>query len=470
MSDPNSTDLTRLKKAVSHAADLSDPISVRVSPHSYFTALFLGTFFSGLLFYLELDLPAAVLLATSWFIVPMLAWRDRVSFDGRSLRRTGIVPRLWTWFNGGRRRLKVNDIEQVETQSIRALKRGGSIHYRYRTVFRGKGMYLTITSGGEEYRRMIRAILPRLADDSLDVRSLELRDFLNDPKDVLAKVDTSQIPSAEALEGTVRKMFATRSERLLHTATPDIKKADELRRLANELRVSGYLTQALELFRRAINIGGANGRLWFEFGRCLHAFASSRKDERLTRKALVALRLSERRLAEDGDMLSRLAEFYFSLGEWRRAGIVFGRVVDRVGENFRSARGLAEIALRDGKIAYVIHHFATANRVAGTPSLRRWTRGEADYFSHLNSDDEYMEMEIARVNLLDTLERSKRTALNVAFLAFPAIAIGAIFDDELVTNIGWAVSTISLVIWAGLIVTANMLARRIPYDMMPEDS
>ena len=30
-------------------------ISIRVSPNSYFTALFLTTFFSGFLFYLELD-------------------------------------------------------------------------------------------------------------------------------------------------------------------------------------------------------------------------------------------------------------------------------------------------------------------------------------------------------------------------------------------------------------------------------
>lgn len=168
-------------------------------------------------------------------------------------------------------------------------------------------------------------------------------------------------------------------------------------------------------------------------------------------------------------MLTRLAEFYFSLGEWRRAGFLFQRVVDRLGENFRAARGLAEISLRDGKIAHVIHHFSAANRIAETPSLRRWTQSEAEYFSNLNSDEEYMEMEIARVNLLDTIERSKRTTLHIAFLAFPAIAVGMIFDDGLVTNIGWAVSTVSLVIWMGLLITNRLLANRIPYDQMPEN-
>ena len=65
------------------------------------------------------------------------------------------------------------------------------------------------------------------------------------------------------------------------------------------------------------------------------------------------------------------------------------------------------MALREGKIAHVIHHFSIANRLAETPSLRRWTQGETEYFSHLNSDDEYMELEISRVNMLETVESSK---------------------------------------------------------------
>ena len=127
------------------------------------------------------------------------------------------------------------------------------------------------------------------------------------------------------------------------------------------------------------------------------------------------------------------------------------------------------MSLRDVKIAHVIHQFSTANRLAETPSLRRWTRGEADYFSSLNSDEEYMELEISRVNLLDTLERSKRTTLNITFLSFPLIAVGLFFEDALVANIGWAASTVSLLIWTGLIITARMLSHRIPYDLVTSE-
>ena len=153
-------------------------------------------------------------------------------------------------------------------------------------------------------------------------------------------------------------------------------KADDLRDLANELRVSGYFLQALEAFRRALLIRPRDGHLLFEFARCLHSFAGVERDPRLERRALAALRLSERRASGDDDMLVRLGEWYFQIGEWRRAGNVFNNALERLGENFRTARGLAELALRDGKIAHVIHHFSTANRVAETSSLRRWSKGE----------------------------------------------------------------------------------------------
>ena len=77
-----------------------------------------------------------------------------------------------------------------------------------------------------------------------------------------------------------------------------------------------------------------------------------------------------------------------------------------------------------------------------------------------------MEMEIGRVNLLETVERSKKTALRIAFFGFPAIIAGIMLEDDLIANIGWAVSTVSLVIWTGLIMSGHLLAQRIPYDMM----
>lgn len=451
-------------------------VAIRVSPQNYFTALLLGTFFSAFLFYLEIDVAGVLLFGASWILIPFCALSDYIKFDGKRLVRTGIVPRVWSWLNTTRRSLKLNDIEQVETQAIRIVKRGGHVLYRYRTVVRGKGLSVVFSSGAsgasEDYRQIIKKILPRLSDNVLDNRSIELRDHLADPKETLMRAEFSQIPAADVLESSFKrigKRVKNSTQTFESLELFEDEKAEDLTSLANELRLSGYLVQALEAFRRALVLKPRDARLIFDFARCLHSFAGSTHDKRMERRALAALRLSERRAADDGELLVRLGECYFQIGELRRAGNVFQTAVERLGENFRTARGLAEIALRDGKIAHVIHHFSTANRVAEDPSLRRWSRAETEYFHNLNSDDEYMEMEVGRVNLLETVERSKKTALKIAFSGFPLIIAGITFEDDLVANIGWAVSTVSLLIWTGLIMSGHLLAQRIPYHMLENE-
>ena len=77
-----------------------------------------------------------------------------------------------------------------------------------------------------------------------------------------------------------------------------------------------------------------------------------------------------------------------------------------------------------------------------------------------------MELEVSRVKLLETLERSKKTTLRIAVIGFSAIFFGVFLEDGLIADIGWAIATVSLLIWAGLIVSSRMLSPRIPYEMM----
>jgi tetratricopeptide (TPR) repeat protein len=444
--------------------------SIRVAPNTYFTALMLGTFFSAFFIYLEMDLWAMILLAVSVIVLPALAYTDRIAFDGKRLRRTGLIPLAWAWFNGFYYHLKLSDIEQIETQALRALKRGGNVFYRYRTSVSGKDLKFVFTSGGEEYRQMIRRIFPRLAENVLDNRSIELRDYLSEPKEVLMKAEFVHIPSSAVLEDSVNIFEKPdRSRRGGEVGAAELERVEYLRRLANELRLSGHLLQALEAFRRALVINPKDAWLLFEAARCLHSFAGAEHDRKLQHKAAAMLRLAERRARNDKELLARLGESYFQFGDWERARTVFLRSIDRVEENFRSLRGMAEIALREGKIAHVIHNFLAANRLAETPALRRWTQGEADYFSHLNDDEDYMEMEISRINLLETLENSKKTSLKIALLGFPAIIIGMVIGEDLVANLGWAVSSVALLIWTGLLTSLNLFSERIPYELVEEE-
>ncbi len=447
--------------------------SIRVSPNSYVVALFLATFFSGLFIYLGYELAGFLLLGVSGIFIPILAFFDRIVFDGKRLIRAGIIPTVWANFNRSRRSLKVRDVEQVETQAFRTMKRGGKISYRYSTMIRGKGISFFIVSGGEDFRIMVRRILPLLPDNVLDNRSMDLRDYISDPKEILRKAASSNIPPADVLESSFRTVLMKAKRRTLlndeENLTGGLDKVPGLRKLANELRLSGALLQAIETFRRALVIKPKDAWLLFEFARCLQSFAGSERDQRLERKAIAMMRLAERRAGTDGDLLARLGESYFQSGEWRRAGIVFAKAADAVGESFRVVRGLAEIALREGKIAHVIHNFSAANRLAETRALQRWTEGEVEYFSRLNSDEEYMEMEISRVNLLDGLENSKKAILRIAFFSFPLIVSGIVFEDALITNIGWTVSTIALILWTGMILTVKLLSPRIPPELLEEE-
>ena len=448
--------------------------SIRVSPNNYFIVLFLATFFSAFLIYLEIDWAAILLFGAAWLFLPVLLWSDRIIFDGKRLVRTGFLPRTWSWLNNSRNRLKITDIEQVETQALRALKRGGNVFYRYRTSVEGKGLRFAFASGGEDYRRMIGNLFSVVSENTLDNRSIELRDYLSEPKETLMKAEFERIPSAEVLEDSVNKFKTGSKSTLTKSKEREIgdseqEKADYLRRLANELRLSGYLLQSLEAFRRALILNPRNGWLIFEFARCLYSFAGAEHNPKMEKKALAALRLAEKRANDDGELLSRLGESYFQYGDWRRAQKAFQKALDKTEENFRSVRGLAEVALREGKIAHVIHHFSTANRLAETPALRRWTQKESEYFSRLNDDEDYMDMEISRVNLLENLERSKKTALKISFSGFPIVLLGLMLFDDLIANIGWAVSSVALLIWIGLLISQNLLSSRIPLDFDEED-
>ncbi|MGH9819342.1 MAG: hypothetical protein ACRD43_04160, partial [Pyrinomonadaceae bacterium] len=174
----------------------------------------------------------------------------------------------------------------------------------------------------------------------------------------------------------------------------------------------------------------------------------------------------EKRAGTDSELLARVGESYFQVGEWRRAGQVFRRITDTLGETFRSVRGMAEMALREGKIAHVIHQFYAADRLADSSALKRWAKTEADYFSRLNDDEEYLELEVSRMNLIERLEKYQRTGLRIVLFGFPLILIGVVAEDFTVANVGWAVSALAIALWSGLGLFQKLITGRIPFEMV----
>jgi tetratricopeptide (TPR) repeat protein len=443
--------------------------SIRASANGYLSFILIGTFFVGLLFRLQLDVFALALMVLTWVVTPALLLADKINFDGKILRRTGIIPGIWGRITDAGVSLSLDEIELVESQALRALRKGGDVYYRYRTLIAGKDIRFSLVSGGEQYRTMIKALLPKLPEGVLDYRSVELRDYLADPKEVQTKTRFAKIPSTAVLESALKGRIGTLKKRAAQndelTESSDISdRLEFLRQLANELRIAGYLVQALEVFRRALRLDPGNGWLVFEFARCLHSYGGAEKNPKIERRALAALRLSEKKARGDERLLARLGETYFQYGDWKGAKRAFQKTLDLAGNSYRSVRGMAELSLREGKIAHVIHNFSVANRLAETPALRRWTSSEAAYFERLNADDEYMDMEISRVTMLDNLERYKKTALRITMIGLPCIVLGMTMNEPQLANLGWAVSCIALVVWGGIVVGRNLLSSRIPLE------
>ncbi|MCC7306350.1 MAG: hypothetical protein IT173_02195 [Acidobacteria bacterium] len=462
--------LQEVKDQQMHRRRSYDKLSARGPAGGYLAAMFVGSFLCALAVYLEAELAAVLIFVLSWIVLPACALTDRLVFDGKRLLRSGLFPRASAYLLGRRFWIGLKDIEQVETAILPALKRGGRVYFRYRTSVRGNGLEFSLASGGGGYRRLAQALFQALPEEVLDAGSIELRDYLSEPKITRDRAKQSEIPSADVL-GHVFRNSLKRKGKYAASRPPAASdtKAAGLRRLGNELRFSGSLLQALESFRRAASISPEDPWLLFDFARCIHSFAESERDVRLERRAAAMMRLAERRAGKDGQLLARLGEGYFQLGEWQRARSAFRKAADAVGEQFRSIRGMAEIALRDGKLAHVVHNFGAAERLAESRGARRWSRGEAEYFSRLNSDAEYLEMELGRVNLLDTVDRWRGRAFRLCLVGFPFIGLGIYLGDPAVTNSGWILSGGMIVLWVVTLLAHRVFSPRIAPELLADD-
>jgi tetratricopeptide (TPR) repeat protein len=442
--------------------------SVRVSPGSYLAAASVLTFGSALLLRSEKDLWALAAICVAWLIVPILALTDRIEFDGKSLSRRGPAPFLFRLIAGRRKQLSIADFERVDTQALRTLRRGGRVRYRYRTQVVGKSAEFTFASGGRSYRQMVRQLFPLIHRDKLDLRTLELSDYLYDPKTINHEVKALQLASDDVLESATLdfKLGGKRPGPTEETeggqargSAIDRDRATLLGRLGNHLRVAGRLNEAREAFRRALIIIPTDGRLIFDFARLLRSQATSLNDARLLSRSRAAIRLSAMRAGNEPDLLALVGETFLEWGEAGRAQSTFQKAIDLQPMNFRARIGLANLALRDGKLAHVIHQYRDAARSASEKTLMAYARREGDYYATLNDDDDYLASELRRISWLQHSLRVRRLAARVTNITI-LVALIVPYVDSTLESLCWSLATSSLVAWIFSLFAIKVLARR----------
>jgi tetratricopeptide (TPR) repeat protein len=439
--------------------------SVRVSPGPYIALASVATFVAALMLRAHYDAAALMLIVAAWLLLPLLALTDRIAFDGSSLRRQGPIASLLHLLFSYRKQLSVEDFETVETQAVRTLRRGGRVRYRYRTQITGKGKEFVIVSGGHYYRQFVREMFPLIHESKLDNRSRDLRDYLNDPSILNRKTQLTQLAPNDILDITKSnfKLGAKLIRRLQISDSPataeELERARLLRRLGNELRVSGRLREASEAFRRAFNVRPHGAWLIYDFARLLRSQASAESDARLLSRARAALRLASIRAENDTVLLPLIGESFLECGDARHARRALQKVVDLDSGNFKARVGLADIALREGKLAHVIHHYLEAARVSSEQALARYARSEGDYYMQLNNDDDYLAAELRRINWLQSVTKIRRLALRVTNASVLLALVGG-FIDPVAGSFGWSLASSALIIWLVTLLGTRMLFTR----------
>ena len=406
------------------------------------------------------DLTALVIVFSTWTTIPFLMLTDRLSFDGAMLRRTGASAFIHRHLFRRALELSVSDIERVEVASVRTLRRGGNVRYRYRVDVLADRATLTFSSGAS-FRRMVRALLPRIAEHKLDARACELRDHLVAPAAVRAEAERLGVASTDVLDNAneAAKSIDKRRREASMAADPDLERAALLRRCANDLRIAGRLSQSAEAFRRGLLITPRNAWMIYEYARLLRSQASAFSDARMLGRACAALKLASLRAPDDVRLLERVGESLLEYCDPDRAAKIFRSAISVDEHSYRAQLGLAEVALSDGKLAHVIHHYNDARRVAPDKAAAALAQREAAYYARLNNDDDYLNSELRRMNWLEAAGRIQHVSARLSFAAL-LIALVASSIDQLVAGLAWALASSSIIAWSGSLITRKLLMTR----------
>ncbi|MEW6733978.1 MAG: hypothetical protein AB1489_21810 [Acidobacteriota bacterium] len=381
-------------------------------------------------------------------LVPMLllGWRyERIVFNGIRIERRGPIALLEGLVSGQRQILPLDAVEMVTTEAIRSRRGLRQIKYLYRITLAGANVQIGIMMAIRHHSssaELVKQLFNVLAESKLDPRSFELKQHLNErhPK--------------EALIGFARKIETSDLDGEVYHKLPTTL----LRQLANSLKLEGYMQQALHCFSLAYERDPHNAHLLYEMARFLRSLAAI-NDPRLLNRSRACLRLAAFLGRNEPHLLERIGETYFERLEYKLAARCFLKALLIEPTLYRANVGLAEIALRDGKLAHVAHFYQSAATASEDRAQRDLATREAHYYSRLCNDEDYYEAEVNRITKL----RSFQWARNLSGLLFLIFWILALLSGRFSNELGgfaWsAVLSTSLVWFASFLLSLHYSQR-----------
>jgi tetratricopeptide (TPR) repeat protein len=372
-------------------------------------------------------------MACLLMLVPLIAAAalDRIEFDGRRLIHRGPLAFLLSTLFRTRRELTVGEIETIVTESTTFNVATGDSRMTYRTRISGPGVEILVRSHRAAYVPFVKQLFRAAGPRKLDPRSFELFEYLE---------SHATVKGSPILKDEIRAMPVPR-----------------LRRIANALKIAGRLSQASSYFRVAYEKEPRNPALLYEMSRFFRTSAHT-EDVKLMQRSDACLRLAARLAGSEADLLERIGEAFFERLDYKRATDCFRRALDLDPTRFRANIGLAEIALRDGKLAHVAHyyHAAAANDDA---AIARLAQREAEYYERLMSDDDFLDAELRRIRVSNQLRWARRLAGLVFFLAWLSAGVAGRFYS-FIEEFGWALMATSGLLWCAASLSMRWFRRR----------
>jgi hypothetical protein len=379
------------------------------------------------------DMPLPALVCWS-LLAPVIiaAIFDRIEFDGLAIRHRGPLALILAILFRVRRELSITDIETITTEMTSLSLSAGDSRLSYHTRISGAGVEIIVRSYRATYVPFIKGLFRAAGPDKLDPRSFDLFEYFE--------------------TGTTLKGSPVLKNEIAAMPMPI------LRRIANSLRLAGRLAQASSYFRVAYEKEPRNPQLLYEMSRFFRSSAQA-EDMRLLQRSDACLRLASRLAGQQPDLLERIGEAFFERLDYKRASDCFRRALAFDPARFRANVGLAEIALRDGKLAHVAH-FYNAAAASGDAALSRLAGREARYYERLMSDDEFLESELSRIRAANQIRWARRGAALTFFGAWLVAGLVGRFYS-FVEDFGWAVMATSGMLWCVATLILRYFRRRI---------
>jgi tetratricopeptide (TPR) repeat protein len=170
------------------------------------------------------------------------------------------------------------------------------------------------------------------------------------------------------------------------------------------------------------------------------------------------LRLASRLAGGTPDLLERIGEVFFERLDYKRAADCFRRVLESDSSRFRANVGLAEIALRDGKLAHVAHYYNAAS-ASEDAALAKLARREASYYQRLMGDDDFLESELRRIRAVNQIRSARKLSALIFLVAWTIGSIAGRFILPIQTY-GWALMTTSGIVWCLCTLALQYLRNR----------